>query len=112
MYDLVLRRALITEDGAPADIAVIDGMIDAVGDVPPQAPARETIDCDGLVVVPGFIEPHLHLDKALLSGVGRPAETLADAIEVTGSSNATSPLTPSGHAPSRCSGGPSATAPH
>ncbi|WP_328947643.1 amidohydrolase family protein [Streptomyces sp. NBC_00184] len=84
MYDLVLRRALITEDGAPADIAVIDGMIEVVGDVPPQAPARETIDCDGLVVVPGFIESHLHLDKALLSGIGRPAQTLADAIEVTG----------------------------
>lgn len=85
MYDLVLRRALITQDGAPTDIAVIDGTIDVVGDVPPHASARETIDCDGLVVVPGFIEPHLHLDKALLNGMGRrPAQTLADAIEVTG----------------------------
>ncbi|MCX5395543.1 amidohydrolase family protein [Streptomyces sp. NBC_00102] len=85
MYDLVLRRALIAEGRPPVDIAVSGGTIALVGEVAAGTPAGETVDCGGLVVVPGFIEPHLHLDKALLDTLSpNPEGTLAGAIEVTG----------------------------
>lgn len=67
------------------DITVSGGTIAAVGVALPAAPSRESVDCDGLVVVPGLIEPHMHLDKALLDSVSsNPEGTLAGAIEVTG----------------------------
>ncbi|WP_329371682.1 amidohydrolase family protein [Streptomyces sp. NBC_00669] len=85
MFDLVLRRAKIAEREDLVDIAVTGGLIAAVGAIPADAAAAETVDCDGLVVLPGLIEAHLHLDKALLDR-DRPnlSGTLAGAIEVTG----------------------------
>ncbi|MFC1437438.1 amidohydrolase family protein [Streptacidiphilus sp. N1-10] len=95
MHDLVLRRARITDgpsgpgqDSGLVDIAVSGGLIAAIeptGDPGTAAAAREEIDCAGLVVIPGLIESHLHLDKALLDRE-RPnlAGTLAGAITVTG----------------------------
>jgi N-acyl-D-aspartate/D-glutamate deacylase len=68
MLDLVLRNGLVVDGtGAPArraDIGVRDGRIVAVGDVEDSA-ARE-IDCDGLVVAPGFIDPHTHYDPQIM----------------------------------------------
>jgi cytosine deaminase len=46
---------------------------------------RETVDVDGRLVLPGFVEAHIHLDKALLMDhVAVSDGTLADAIRVTG----------------------------
>ncbi|SEN06341.1 cytosine deaminase [Actinacidiphila rubida] len=87
MYDLVLRRARVDDADPPhtVDIAIAGGVIAAVGDVPPDAEAAQTLDCDGMVVLPGLIEAHLHLDKALLDRqLPNAAGTLAGAIEVTG----------------------------
>jgi cytosine deaminase len=82
--DLMLRRARV-EDGRPlVDIAIDQGRIVAVA---PDLPHRadHTIDCDGRVVIPGLIEPHLHLDKALLDKEKPNLDgTLAGAIAVTG----------------------------
>lgn len=82
--DLMLRRARV-EDGCPlVDIAIGQGRIVAVG--PSLAEGEnQTIDCEGRVVIPGLIEPHLHLDKALLDKEKPNLEgTLAGAIAVTG----------------------------
>jgi cytosine deaminase len=50
-----------------------------------NAGATEEIDCAGRVVIPGLIESHLHLDKALLDRERPNLEgTLAGAIAVTG----------------------------
>jgi N-acyl-D-aspartate/D-glutamate deacylase len=54
--------------GAPAhaaDVLIADGRIVEVGDV--DAPAgAEHVDCTGLVVAPGFIDPHTHYDAQVL----------------------------------------------
>ena len=64
MYDLVIRNAQIVDGtGAPAyrgSIAVEGDVIQAVGDV--SGSAQRTIDADGRVVSPGFIDPHTHMD--------------------------------------------------
>jgi cytosine/creatinine deaminase len=79
---LVIKNARI-EDGKPlVDIAISDGKIAAIGS---GLRGRETLDAGGDVVVPTFVEAHIHLDKALLDRVRPNTEgTLAGAIRVTG----------------------------
>jgi len=63
-YDLVIKNgALIDGSGLPryrADVAVRHGRIVATGRI--RERAREVIDADGLVVAPGFIDGHTHMD--------------------------------------------------
>ena len=64
MHDLVICGGLMV-DGAGsepkvADIAVKDGLITEIG--PDLGAAKRTIDADGLVVTPGFVDVHTHLD--------------------------------------------------
>jgi cytosine deaminase len=66
------------------DIAVEAGRISWLGERYPGS-ATTVIDCAGDAVLPGLIEPHLHLDKALLDALRPNREgTLAGAIAVTG----------------------------
>ena len=62
MYDLIIRNgAIIDGTGAPArpgDIAVKDGRIAAIGTL--SGGAATTIDAEGKLVAPGFIDPHTH----------------------------------------------------
>jgi N-acyl-D-amino-acid deacylase len=63
-FDLVVRNGtLIDGSGGPrqrADIAVLDGRIAAIGRIDDKG--REEIDAQGLVVAPGFIDAHTHMD--------------------------------------------------
>lgn len=80
---LLLREVRVESARTPRDLLLVDGRIARPGT--PVPVAAERIDCGGRVVVPGFVEPHLHLDKALLDGVRpNPDGTLAGAISVTG----------------------------
>ncbi|GAA3698214.1 amidohydrolase family protein [Gordonia hankookensis] len=82
--DLILRAARMVDDAPLVDIAVEGGRIVEISPRCGSA-AREEIDCAGRVVIPGLIESHLHLDKALLDKEKPNRDgTLAGAIEVTG----------------------------
>jgi len=63
-YDLVVRNGtLIDGSGAPrqmADVAVADGRIVAIGRIAEKG--REEIDAEGLIVAPGFVDAHTHMD--------------------------------------------------
>jgi len=65
MHDLVIDHARIVDGtGGPSrqgSIAIRDGRLVEVGGAVGQA-ARERIDAGGLVVAPGFIDPHTHYD--------------------------------------------------
>ena len=67
MVDYVIRGATVVDGtGAPArraDVAVDGGMIVGVGDVDEQG--RTELDAGGLVVTPGFVDPHTHYDAQL-----------------------------------------------
>jgi allantoinase len=60
--DLVLRRAKRPADAAPVDLVVRDGRIVEVAR-PWNGEAREEIDASGFLVLPGFIDAHVHLNE-------------------------------------------------
>ena len=67
MLDVVLRGGMVIDgtgaEARQADVGVRDGRIVEVGDAGDAA--TETIDADGLIVAPGFIDPHTHYDAQL-----------------------------------------------
>ena len=64
MLDLVIHNAqLFDGSGAPGvlgDLAVRDGRIVAIGEV--TEPAHESLDAQGLALMPGIIDNHTHYD--------------------------------------------------
>src|SRR6266850_9414 len=66
-HDLVIRGGLVVDGtGAPgrrADVAVRDGKLSEIGTVAGRG-ARE-VSAAGLVVAPGFIDPHTHYDAQI-----------------------------------------------
>jgi len=76
MFDLIVKNGrLVDGSGLPAyaaDIAVSDGRIQKIGKL--DEPARRTVNAQGKVVAPGFIDPHTHFDAQLLwDGACKPA---------------------------------------
>ncbi|MFC4055255.1 amidohydrolase family protein [Actinomadura syzygii] len=67
MLDLAITGATVVDGGGgrpvTADVGIRDGRVAAVGTL--DEPARETLDADGLVVGPGFVDPHTHYDAQL-----------------------------------------------
>ena len=64
MDDLILRRGIIA--GTQQDLAIQQGRIRQIA---PNilAPARATLDIAGKLVLPGFVESHIHPDKAFVA---------------------------------------------
>jgi cytosine deaminase len=81
---LLVRNARLRDRDHLVDILIEDGRIKAV-DPDLGASAPQTIDAAGDLVVPGFVNLHLHADKSLLGEVMRPnvSGTLPEAIEIT-----------------------------
>lgn len=69
--DLILRGGTIVDVDEkrcyPGDVRIKDGLIHSVTRLPPAALATETLDVTGQFVIPGFIDPHLHIESSLLS---------------------------------------------
>jgi N-acyl-D-aspartate/D-glutamate deacylase len=67
-FDLVVKDGMIVDgSGLPryrADIAVKDGRIAEIGRINGAA-AKETIDAQGRVVAPGFVDGHTHMDAQI-----------------------------------------------
>ena len=66
MHDLVIRNGLLVDgSGAPgrhADVTVDDGIVTSVDAAGTAGRARQSIDADGALVTPGFVDIHTHYD--------------------------------------------------
>src|SRR6478672_7548500 len=62
MLDSVIRGGTVVDGtGAPArqaDVGIRDGRIVEIGKISEES--AETVDAGGLVVAPGFVDPHTH----------------------------------------------------
>lgn len=81
--DILLRQVRIEDNQPLQDVGIKNGKIAAIAPRLDLA-AAQVIDADGRVLVPGLIEGHLHLDKALIADrkLNRSG-TLQEAIAVT-----------------------------
>ncbi|MCD2188602.1 amidohydrolase family protein [Actinomycetospora soli] len=67
-HDLLLTDVLPRGHDTPVDVRVEAGRIAEVGPGLTAPGGTTTIDGGGRPVLPGLVEPHLHLDKAMLGG--------------------------------------------
>jgi N-acyl-D-amino-acid deacylase len=66
-YDLLIKGGTVVDGtGAAAyraDLAIAAGRITQIGNL--NEPAAKTIDASGLIVAPGFVDPHTHFDAQI-----------------------------------------------
>ncbi len=60
-YDLVIKNGTIVnaDSRQTTDVGITDGKIAAIGS---NLPGKETIDAAGKLVIPGGVDPHVHLE--------------------------------------------------
>ena len=85
MLDLLVHNATLPDGRTNISVAVQDGRIT---DVSPglQAPATETVDAQGLLLSPPFVDAHFHMDATLSYGLPRvnASGTLLEGIALWG----------------------------
>jgi len=68
MHDLIIANGTVVDGtgkpGELADVAISNGVITEVGDLSGQQ-AQRTIDAEGHIVSPGFVDVHTHMDAQI-----------------------------------------------
>ncbi len=65
---MLFRNGLIENATEGVDIRVLDGKFAAIAPNLEPLPGEEIIDCTGKLILPPFIESHIHLDTCLTAG--------------------------------------------
>jgi cytosine deaminase len=79
VIDLILRGARVEDDPRIVDVGIDQGRVAA------RAPrldleGRTELELRGRIVLPAFVNPHLHLDKAFVGGLA-PSGLMLDGVE-------------------------------
>lgn len=80
----LLTNARLSDRAKLVDIAIADGRIAQIGASLPLS-ATQRWELDGRVVLPGLVDPHVHLDKTYLNSSGffpNRSGTLLEAIDI------------------------------
>lgn len=85
MVDLLIQGVRVPDADKLMDIGVKDGIITYLADAGEQTvDAGVTEAANGAMLLPGLVEPHIHLDKShLLSRMNSDAASLQEAIRIT-----------------------------
>jgi len=81
---MLVRNLFIEQSKEKQDIRIKDGKFSEIGANLAPAPGEETIDADGKLALPPFIDVHMHLDTCLTAGEPRwnMSGTLFEGIEI------------------------------
>ncbi len=82
--DILVKNVAVWGHEEPCDLAIAGGRFVSIEKANVSAPAALVLDAEGRMAVSGFVEPHIHLDKALISERApvNVSGTLAEAIEI------------------------------
>lgn len=71
MIDLLIKNACTMKHDDPVDFAIDEGKIVDCG-ANLNIPASQEVDVEKRLVIPGFVDPHVHLDIALMNSWSIP----------------------------------------
>src|SRR5258708_4122494 len=83
-FDILVRNVALRGVEGTHDVGIAEGRFASIGPSANDANAVLTLDAEGRMAVAGFVEPHIHLDKALISERApvNISGTLTEAIEI------------------------------
>src|ERR1700736_4435363 len=82
--DILVKNVALWGTKGLCDLGIADGHFVSIGHDAASSIAVLTLDAEGRMAVPGFVEPHIHLDKALISECApvNVSGPLTEAIEI------------------------------
>src|SRR5260370_27063833 len=82
--DILVKTVAVWGSDGICDLGIAGGRFVSPGEGVAFSKAILTLDAEGRMAVPGFVEPHIHLDKALISERApvNISGTLTEAIEI------------------------------
>jgi cytosine deaminase len=82
--DILVRNVALWGSDGLCDLGIANGRFVDIKEGVGSPAAALTLDAEGRMAVPGFVEPHIHLDKALISERApvNVSGTLTEAIEI------------------------------
>ncbi|KAB3531064.1 cytosine deaminase [Alkaliphilus serpentinus] len=83
IYDLIIKNAKLINYNNLVDIAISNGQFSIIGNNL-ELPSNQVIDAEGCLVIPPYVQSHVHLDSALTSGEPKYNQrgTLYEGIEI------------------------------
>src|SRR6266705_6873460 len=84
ILDILVKNVALSGREELSDVGIEGGRFVSIDRSPTSLIAAVTLDAEGRMAVPGFVEPHIHLDKALISERApvNVSGTLTEAIEI------------------------------
>jgi cytosine deaminase len=80
-FEVVFERAKLA-DGTVASIGVQSGRIAAISAQTPLGNAARRVDLENMLVVPGLVDGHLHLDKTFIGEAWKPHQPCTNGFNV------------------------------
>jgi cytosine/creatinine deaminase len=84
VLDILVKNVALWGTEGIRNVSIANGHFIGIDEGPSPSVSTVTLDAEGRMAVPGFVEPHIHLDKALISerAPANVSGTLTEAIEI------------------------------